>query len=109
MNDSIQIQHLLTHSTGVGNRASESTAIVFEAYDAREMIPRIKYLRPAAGVGEELMYNNLMYTVAGMVGEGSTGYCWGENLKNLLFQPLGMRRTFTDFSEVAKQSNVSFG
>ena len=109
MNDSIQIEHLLTHSTGVGNRASESTAIVFEADDAREMIPRIKYLRPAAGVGEELMYNNLMYTLAGMVGEGSTGDSWGENLRTMLFQPLGMQRTYTDYSEVAKQSNLSFG
>jgi len=109
MNDSIRVEHLLTHSTGVGNRSSESTAIIFESADARELIPRIKYLRPAAGVGERLMYNNVMYTLAGMVGEGITGETWGKNLETLLFRPLDMQRTYTDYGPAAEQSNFSFG
>jgi len=109
MNDSIQIEHLLTHSSGVGNRSSESTAIVFETPDARALIPRIKYLRPAAGVGEELMYNNVMYTLAGMVGEGITGETWGKNLETLLFKPLDMQRSYADYGPASEQSNFSFG
>lgn len=109
MNDSIQIEHLLTHSTGLGNRSSESTAIVFETPDARALIPRIKYLKPVAGVGEELMYNNVMYTLAGMVSEGITGETWGANLETLLFQPLDMQRTYSDYGSVAEQFNFSFG
>ena len=109
MNDSIQIEHLLTHSTGAGNRSAESTAIIFEAQDARDIIPRIKYLRPAAGVGERLIYNNVMYTLAAMVGEGITGETWGENLENLLFEPLEMHRTYSGYEAAVEQSNFSFG
>jgi len=109
MNDSIQIEHLLTHSSGVGNRSSESTAILFETSNARELIPRIKYLRPAGGVGQELMYNNLMYTLAGMVGEDITGNSWADNLQYSLFDPIGMSRTFIDFAPGVAKGNYSLG
>lgn len=109
MNDSIQIEHLLTHSTGIGNRSSESTAIIFETRDNKDLIPRIKYLRPRTGVGQELMYNNLMYTVAGMVGEGVTGKSWEGNVETLLLEPLDMQRTYLDYDTASKEPNFSFG
>jgi CubicO group peptidase (beta-lactamase class C family) len=109
MNDSIQIEHLLTHSTGLGSQSSESTAIIFETPNARDLIPRIKYLRPAIGVGKELMYNNLMYTVAGMVGEDITGVPWEENIETMLFHPIGMKRTYADYKSAVNQPNFSYG
>lgn len=109
MNNGIQIHHLLSHSSGVGQMTAESSCILFVSEERDELIPRIRYWAPAAGVGETFIYNNFMYTVAGLVGERITGDTWEENVENLIFQPLGMRGSRIGYEAASKVVNFAYG
>jgi CubicO group peptidase (beta-lactamase class C family) len=53
------------------------------------------YLKQVTPVRCEYLYNNHVYNIAGLVMEGLTGDPWEEIMQKLLFEPLGMTRTFT--------------
>ena len=109
MNDSIRIKNLLNHSTGINSWPSESTAILFTNKDKYKLIPRIKYLKPLAGVGEQFIYNNLMYTIAGMVAEKASGQSLEDQWKSKIFSPLKMTNTFVDWPQAYENENTSYG
>jgi len=109
MNDSIQIKNLLTHSTGINSWPSESTAILFITPNKYDLIPRVSHLKAFAGVGKEWIYNNLMYTLAGMVAEQASGRSLEDNWKERIFTPLNMTNTYVDWQPAVKNNNFSYG
>lgn len=109
LNDSIQIKTLLTHSTGLNSWPSESTAILFITPDKYELIPRIKYIKPISGVNKIWEYNNLMYSLAGMVAEKASGKSLEENWQQKIFNPLEMHNTYVDWKSASKNQNFSHG
>ncbi|MFK7782545.1 serine hydrolase [Psychroserpens sp.] len=109
MNDSIQIKNLLTHSTGVNSRPSESMAILFITPNKYELIPRIKHIKPATGVDKGWIYNNLMYSVAGMVAEKASGISLEDNWQQKIFNPLEMNNTYVGWKPASKNKNFSHG
>ncbi len=108
-NDSIRIHHLLTHTTGLSSTPSESTAVLFIPSDKYELIPRIKYINSSSGVGQDWIYNNLMYSVAGMISEQSTGKSLAYNWRKMIFNPLEMTNTYADHKDAIQNSNFSLG
>lgn len=110
MDAKIQLHHMLTHTTGISNISSESSAILFVTDSIKELLPRLAHLKPSASVGERLMYNNYIYTLLGMVGAEVTGQSWDENLESMIFRPLKMERTFSSYQQASSfNSNVSYG
>ena len=109
MDADIKIKHLLSHSSGMEVMTSESSCILFLSEDRNAMIPRMKYLAPAAGVGEDFRYNNLMYTLAGIIGERITGKPWEENVRALLLQPLRMDDTRVGYVAASQSPNFAYG
>ena len=51
--------------------------------------------RPATGAFQSPFYSNTGFVLLGMVLEKMTGMPWDEALKNLLFDPLGLKDTYT--------------
>ncbi len=109
MNDGIQIKNLLTHSTGLAQMSSESSCVLFQSPNKADLIPRLKYLKPSAKVGETFMYCNYMYTIAGVLGEKVTGKSWADNLSERIFKPLGMNNTYADVAIANQQADFSIG
>jgi len=109
MNDAIQIKNILTHSTGLPRMSSESSCVLFQSNNKADLVPRLKYLKPSANVGEQFMYCNYMYTIAGVLGEKVTGKSWRENLSTMLFTPLGMKRSYANVAAANQQPNFSLG
>ncbi len=108
-NDSIKIINLLSHSTGINSWPSESTAILFITEDKYEVIPRISYLKPSAPIGKSFIYNNLMYTIAGMVAEQASGKSLETNWEERIFKPLGMTNSYSNVAKAMKNANFSHG
>lgn len=109
MNDSIQIKNLLTHSTGLNSWPSESTSILFITQNKYELIPRIKYLKPLNGVNKSWIYNNLMYSIAGMVAEKASGKSLEDQWQQKIFDPLGMSNSYVGWEEASENKNFSHG
>ncbi len=109
MDSEITIHHLLSHTTGISNMSSESSAVLFCSENPEDLVSRLQFLKPAAPVGKRLMYNNYMYTIAGLIGAKITGNRWEANLQHLIFEPLQMNRTFSSVKEASKHTNFSYG
>ena len=109
MNDSVTLKNVLTHSTGMASSPSECTAVLFTSSDKYDMIPRMKYMSQATGVGQEWIYNNLMYALAGMVAEKASGISLEDNWQKNIFDPLGMTNSYGDVEEASQNPNFSYG
>lgn len=109
MDKAIKLRHMLNHTTGISNLSSECSAVLFVSNSPKDLVPRLAYLKPSALVGERLMYNNYIYTVTGMIGEHVTGKQWEENLDEMLFKPLNMKHTYSNFRKAIEHRNFSFG
>ncbi len=109
MDRAIQFHHLLSHSSGVGPMTAESSCILFHSENRDDVIPRIRYWAPADGVGEAFLYNNFMYTLAGIAGERMLGNSWAENVENLIFQPLEMKDSRIGYEAASSAQNLAYG
>jgi len=59
----------------------------------RELVERVRYLEPSAGLRERFQYNNLTATMAGYVAEIVSGRRWEELLRERILDPLKMHST----------------
>lgn len=109
MDANVQLKNLLNHTSGMPATSTESSAVLFGATDKYDMIERLHHLPPAAQVGESFMYNNMIYTLAGMVTERITSRTWEENLSDLIFKPLGTSNTYANAYVAANDPNFSLG
>jgi CubicO group peptidase (beta-lactamase class C family) len=72
----------------------------------REMVERLRYLEPNEKLRAKWQYNNLMFLTAGYLIEHVTGKSWEDNVRERIFQPLGM--THSNFSVLDSQKAADF-
>ena len=58
-----------------------------------DMVKRLAHLELTADLREKFQYNNLMFMTAGHLIETLTGKSWEQNVRERLFDPLGMKRS----------------
>jgi len=109
MDADVQIKNLLAHTSGMPATSTESSAVLFGTSNKNDLIPRLQYLPPSAEVGASFMYNNMIYTLAGIVTERVTSRSWEENITDLIFEPIEMSNSYSNVYEAAKGPNFSFG
>ncbi|MEM9053143.1 MAG: serine hydrolase [Bacteroidota bacterium] len=109
MNKEITIRHMLSHGTGLPNMSTESSSVLFVSDNGNDIIPRLEFLSPQSGVGEDFIYNNLIYALAGRLSESLTKKTWEENLKDYIFNPLQMQDSYGSVDATRAQSNYSKG
>jgi CubicO group peptidase (beta-lactamase class C family) len=71
-----------------------------------ELVHRLRYLEPFADLREEFHYQNLMYLTAGYLIEEVTGTSWEDNVRQRIFEPLGMGNS--NFSVLESQESPDF-
>jgi CubicO group peptidase (beta-lactamase class C family) len=91
----IQIQHLLNHSSGLGDYRDDpdyqSRAEKFKNID--EVLPFVYKIEPEFEPGEQMKYSNASYLYLKAIIERVTGGSFRENLTTRVFRPLGMDDT----------------
>ena len=50
-----------------------------------------------------------MFLVQGVIAERITGKSWENNIREKIFQPLGMNRSNLSIEELEKEENAAFG
>lgn len=105
------VRDLLAHRTGM---ARHDLVWVRSPLSREQLLDRLRYLEPAAGLREEWHYNNLMYMVAGAVIERLTEESWEEYTTRRLLVPIGMDRAVLatpgpDTADLARPHRYALG
>lgn len=95
----IQIRDLLIHNSGL-SPVSGGTIWYDSTITRKEVVHRLRYLKPTASFRSSYAYQNICYLVAGEIIEAITGETWDEFIYHRIFQPLGMNRTSTRLSDL---------
>ncbi len=87
----LRVRDLFTHNAGLGN-----ADFLWYGSDLKrqEILARMQYAPIAYPLRGGYTYQNIMYLAAGRLIEKLSGKSWEEFVKERLFSPLGMDRTF---------------
>jgi CubicO group peptidase (beta-lactamase class C family) len=95
---------LLSHNSGLGLGAGDLMIWPGTTLTNQDIIKGLKHLPEVSSFRSEFAYDNLMYVIAGEVIAKVTGKSWQENIKETIFQPLGMKKTKAKFSFISKNN-----
>jgi len=73
------------------------------------LVKRIAYFEPTAPLRQTWQYNNFMFLVQGVVAEKITGKTWEQNVRERIFQPLGMSTSNFSVNDMQKSGEASKG
>lgn len=85
----ITIDHLLTHTSGLGNATIDET----DPIDRDDMVETILALPPIAGPGQRFNYSDAGYTLIAAILDEVTGVDHRSWIAEMLLAPAGMERT----------------
>ncbi|WP_299530012.1 serine hydrolase [Ulvibacterium sp.] len=104
VSNEVTVRDLLCHRVGFGTFSGD--VIWYKSnLTSEEIIRRFKYLPKAFDFRAGFGYSNLMYITAGELIKKITGKSWNQNVKERIFQPLGMDRTITSPKELQAKGN----
>jgi CubicO group peptidase (beta-lactamase class C family) len=97
----LRIRDLLTHNSGIGN-----TDFLWGLMDIsnQEIVDRMSLVRPSYSLRSGFIYQNIFYLIAGEVIAKVSKLSWEDFIKQRIFDPLGMKRSFTRYSMLPDQN-----
>lgn len=104
MTKDLDIRDMLAHRSGL-----EEAGMLWDHTDLsrRELMQRMRFLKPVANFREGWVYNNLMYLAAGEIVAAITGNSWDDFIGQRIFAPLHMGRSSTTVQALADVKNVA--
>lgn len=100
----LTVRDLLCHRSGL----TRGDLIWYQSpFDWKEVVKRVRHLKPTWSLRSRYGYQNIMYITAGEVVEAVAGKSWDEFMKERLFKPLGMTSTTTSVKELARFDDVA--
>ena len=107
MNDVISIRDMMSHRTGLPRH--DASWYFFPTFSKDSLVSRVKHHKPFTSVRNQWWYNNFMFMLQGVIAERITNKTWSENIKEMIFDPLGMTRSNTSIAELENSENAAFG
>lgn len=98
------VRDLLTHRTGL---PGEEVLWFGSGLSRDEILHRVRYLEPSAGLRSAFQYQNIMFLAAGEVVEELSGMTWDDFVRRRIFVPLGMTASNTSVRDLSSQENVA--
>jgi CubicO group peptidase (beta-lactamase class C family) len=104
LNAKVTLTDMLSHRTGLPRYDG---IWVNATISRKDIASKIAYMRPEYGLREGYIYNNVMFSSAGLVMEHVTGMSWEEIIRQKLFSPLNMSASCFTTDEMKKYGNYS--
>ncbi len=98
----LRIRDLFIHNSGVGNADFLWSAMNIPT---DEVLRKMRDVPPSYSLRGSFIYQNIMYAAAGEVIGKVSGMPWHEFMRERLFKPLGMNRTFPFLREIINDTN----
>ena len=103
----ITVRDLLVHRSGLGLGEGDLLFWPPSTYDRKEIVRRLRYMKPETSFRSAYAYDNLLYSVAGEVVEAVSGRTWEDFVTERILVPVGMTRTNVRHSAAAEGDNVA--
>jgi CubicO group peptidase (beta-lactamase class C family) len=107
----IKLEHLITHSSGIFNYTDvigeEDSAIVCHPVTKQQVLDVFNKKPLAFKPGKGFAYNNSGYFLAGIVIEKVSGKPYEQNVRELIFEPLGMQHSGFDYINLPAHSKAT--
>lgn len=103
----LTIRDLLTHRAGLSLGAGDLLFWPSTTFSRKEIVERIRFIKPATSFRSRYAYDNILYLVAGEVIQAVSGQSWDDFVKTRIFAPLGMTRSNTSPREFRPGDNVA--
>lgn len=87
----LTVLDLLVHRSGLGLGAGDLLFYPPTTYTRKELVQRLRHIKPATSFRSAYAYDNVLYIVAGELIEAVSGLSWEAFVKQRLFAPLGMK------------------
>lgn len=101
----VTVRDLLTHRTGLPSH--EFAWVANPSLPRAELVRRIRYLELNRDLRQQWQYSNLSYTTAGHVAGTVTNSTWEDQMRERVFEPLGMKRTVTTVEEQRESKDAA--
>jgi CubicO group peptidase (beta-lactamase class C family) len=72
-----------------------------------QLVNRLNNIKPAYPLRTKFGYSNMGFLLAGLSVKNISGLSWQEYLEQRIFNPLGMRHTFTDSQHIKSYRNIA--
>ncbi|MER6672940.1 serine hydrolase domain-containing protein [Streptomyces sp. NPDC000983] len=101
----ITVRRLLNHTSGIYNYTDDDTFVStymaadqffehrYDTLDPRDLVAVAMTHEPVFAPGASWSYSNTNYVLAGLVVEKVTGHPYGDEIRDRILRPLGMRAT----------------
>ncbi len=103
----ITIRDLLVHRSGLGLGAGDLLWWPASTYDRKEIMRRLRFIKPAASFRTAYAYDNVLYLVAGEVIERLSGRTWEQFIQERILTRVGMTASTVRHSDAAGQADVA--
>lgn len=103
----LSVRDLLVHRSGLGLGAGDLLWWPPSTYNRREIVRRLRYIRPATSFRSAYAYDNILYLAAGELIEEISGLTWEEFIEERILKKTGMNRSLTGFPSKAGGINIA--
>ena len=104
----ITVKDLLCHRCGLGLGAGDLMLWPASDLNRKEILRRVRYIKPASSFRSTYAYNNIMYVVAGELLEKVSGMRWEDFVREKIQKRVGMDNSNTSCALVDKEKNVAW-
>jgi CubicO group peptidase (beta-lactamase class C family) len=103
----LTVRDLLVHRSGLGLGAGDLLFWPPSTYTRKEIVRRLRYIKPATSFRSAYAYDNLLYSVAGEVIEAVSGKVWEDFVTERILTKVGMTWSNVLHSAAAQAGNVA--
>ncbi|MBC7364657.1 MAG: serine hydrolase [Candidatus Aminicenantes bacterium] len=104
----IMVKDLLCHRCGLGLGAGDLMLWPASDLNRKEILRRVRYIKPASSFRTTYAYNNIMFVVAGELLEKVSGMRWEDFVREKIQKRVGMDNSNTSCALVDKEKNVAW-
>jgi len=103
----LTIRDLLVHRSGLGLGAGDLLWWPASTYNRKEIVQRLRYIKPATSFRSAYAYDNVLYLVAGEVIERVSGRTWEQFVQERILNKVGMTASTVRHSDAAANADVA--
>ena len=97
----ITVRDLLVHRSGLGLGAGDLLWWPASTYDRKEVVYRLRYIKPATSFRSAYAYDNVLYQVAGELVEAVTGQTWEQFMATRVLAKVGMTESNVSHADMS--------
>ena len=103
----LTVRDLLVHRSGLGLGAGDLLWWPPSTYDRKEIVRRLRFIKPATSFRTAYAYDNVLYVVAGELIEAVSGQSWEDFVRSRILARLGMTHSDVRHSDTGAGDNVA--